>query len=124
MNGTGSLCSSGRINRDVQRFKPFIGFQLLKMNLNKGNMTEIPRDSLLIPRPLLSAKQQGSQISQVPGSTSSTSLPWDIERGESSSQVLSIGCFVKCPHIAGGTQHFSPALLHEGWHQAVRVPGQ
>lgn len=82
------------------KIKLFIGFQLLKMNLTKGNMAEIPRKSLLVARPPLTAKQWESLVGRVTGRTSPNLLAWDSRR-VTHQKVLSIGCFANRPHMMG-----------------------
>ena len=84
------------------------------MNLNRGNMRELFRNSLLRSRPPLTSRRQEPEVSQVIGSTPWNLLPRDTKRGwggivdSHHQKVISICCSVSCPGIAGGIQPFSP----------------
>ena len=78
------------------------------MNLNRGILRELFRNSLLRSRPTLTSGQQEPEVSQVTGSTPWNLLPRDARRGwrgiidSHHQKVISICCSVSCPGIAGG----------------------
>ena len=84
------------------------------MNLNRGIVRELFRNSLLRSRPRWTSRQQEPEVSQVTGSTPWNVLPRDAKRGwggivdSHHQKVTSVCCSLSCPGIAGGIQPLSP----------------